>query len=595
MWEEPSRVRPLALPVPPGIAEGMVAEELPCVVATVCERSELSVLCGFLTHNLDAWKPYGSSNFFVNEGEGGTFLAPVDGAFNDTSGVSILTDILVNDLADPSILLNVLLYHVAPIGNATTEDVLLALEDFDCSEDLVMANGLSTSTLCGSGGRIRYQYGSGNRPLRTLPKIMIEGIDACDASVVIHFVDKLILPGIPLKGMPTLENTVVEEKVKGSTPVAPVVEVGAETSLPEDTCPLDVPLLFSDCQNIGQSCDYGFFYDGCSWEYLKCTPTMTCTCVDTGPEGMTGSWTCVRKFNAPCKPQFTPEVVTIPADEEDDDLVVPFAAKTDVDLTRPPLDPNAFPQGACDPNLPLPTAPAATLECPARAPQSFADSCTGYPEKHTCNYGHIYMGCDWDELRCGWTQSCSCTSEGTWACAIASIAMCPQIVEFDKDTGRDVVVSPPEGLPWGAACDPDEELPGAPLPPIDENALEGRLSDECPSTYEFGSCAGYEPNLRCDYTYMYTGCTWDELSCIPLMSCTCDQFGFDGTWACMAMAMAPCPSTPEGHPFGKYCDPGAPLPLPPSPANTENADVLIGRSEAQKVSGLISGSWEDLP
>lgn len=594
LWEEPARIRPLSLPVSPGIAAGYAAEDLPCLMATVCERPELSILCGFLTSNLDEWMATtGGNNFFLDEAEGGssgTFLAPVDGAFNASTGSSIMTNILVNDLSDPSVLQNVMSYHVVPISNsnatttATTttttgtsaDDVLLALEDFDCNGELAMANGQSTSTFCGSGGLVRYQYGSGNRVLRTLPEIKIEGIDACDATVVIHFVDKLILPGLPLEGMPeavdeddpslAVEDTVLEDEETGVS-VGPVVEVGAE-----DACPIDVPDLFSDCWALNESCDYGFSYDGCTWDQLECTPSMTCTCVDTGTEGMSGSWTCVHKLRPPCKPQFFPEAVP---------FIVAEGRQVDIP-TKNPRDPNEMPIGECNPNLPLPRAPdddqdaAPATQCPLRAPRPFSDSCDGYEVGQTCNYGHVFTGCDWDELSCTWTKSCNCMPQGFWACAMASIAACPKVTEFDEDIGRDVVVSPPRDLPWGTLCDPDQDPPTGPPPPTDDTTVDGRPSDECPEKDELTTCAGYEDQLTCNYDYMYTGCTWDELNCTPLMKCRCDQsFTSEGGWACLSRYIAPCQSKPEGHPFGQYCDPTAPLPLPSK--EEEGGDAVDGR------------------
>merc|ERR1719437_44617 len=159
-----------------------------------------------------------------------------------------------------------------------------------------------------------------------------------------------------------------------------------------------------------------------------------------------------------------------------------------------------------------------------------------------------------------------------------------------------------EDLPWGQSCDPGAELPTA--PPLDDGGnstdideddsdweddaamvdvdttevdgndtvdevevvtedtgkVDGRLSNECPVNYDFGSCSGYEPGLRCGYNHIYTGCTWDALGCTAVMTCTCGGLVGGGDWACMSFAMMPCENKPEGLPTFQGCDPNAPLP-----------------------------------
>lgn len=195
------------------------------------------------------------------------------------------------------------------------------------------------------------------------------------------------------------------------------------------------------------------------------------------------------------------------------------------------------------------------------------------------------------------TQSCTCTSEGTFACMMAGMEFCP-------DRPRD--------LPSGDACDPNAALP-TPFGDIDadngngnsteidweeleeagfenetlvvveeeeeeevetvteeddvdvveEEDIDGRrpFLDECPEFPEFGSCANYEPGKTCGYNHMYTGCTWDSLSCTAIMNCSCGRYG-DQTWACMSFAMMPCETKPEGHPAFQNCNPDDPLPWP---------------------------------
>jgi hypothetical protein len=169
-----------------------------------------------------------------------------------------------------------------------------------------------------------------------------------------------------------------------------------------------------------------------------------------------------------------------------------------------------------------------------------------------CNYGHMYMGCTWDTLQCGWTASCSCDEASeTWACMTVRVAGCG--------------TSAPEGLPWGELCDPEEELPPPPTTTREEDSVEGRLSDECPPSADFGSCSGYEPDLPCDYDYAYTGCTWETLECLPIMQCQCNTFE-NGNWACRTESRLGCSDKLEGHPGGLRCDPNDPLPLPLLPS-----------------------------
>jgi hypothetical protein len=525
--------RPNRLPVSPGIAEGIDFEELPCLVATICEQPELSILCGFTTANLGKWNNSGSENFFLGEGDG-TFFAPVDGAFDVSTGFGLMSNILSIDLANATILENVLSYHAAPIDatpNAT--DLLMDLEDFACNGDLVMANGQTTNTICFDDLE-KFQVGTGNLPMRTLPKISVAGIEACDGTVVMHLVDQLILPGLPLDDIPAKE------------PVAPVP--GAAV------CPNDRPALNGLCEDPGETCSYGYFYDGCSWGDLQCVPTTNCVCSDVDQTGV-GKWTCFRNFLSTC-PEEEPAMVAAIASSSEEG--------TPVAISKSPMDTSvSLPKGKCNPNEPLPSQPV-PLECPVDRSLSAGTSCSDYPVGKTCNYGHMYLGCTWNELRCSWTESCSCTADGTWACMMAGVSRCGT---FDNELGW--VDRTPEGLPWGDACDPDEELPTP--PPSSE--VESRLSEECPINAEFGSCDGYAENLPCEYNHIYMGCTWESLSCSPVMECRCNQFG-NGRWACMSMAMMPCSDKPEGHPFGQRCDPNRPLPLPP-PTTTDTARVSL--------------------
>lgn len=421
------------LPVSPGIAEGVDPDNLPCLVETICNQPELSVLCGFITFNLDEWNSTrGLDNFFVGEGQG-TFLAPIDGAFEDSG--TLLQHILTNDLGNSAILDNVLSYHVIDIDstqNAT--DLLVSLEDFECDGDLLMANEEISHTLC-FGDFEKHQIGIGNRNMRNLPKIIERGIESCDATVVMHFVDQIILPPLPLKEMP---------------------------------------------------------------------PTL--------------------------------------------------------------------------PNEPLPSP---RDECP----MTKLESCLGYKVGKSCGFRHIYQGCSWTELRCGAVEDCICTADGKWMCAVSAAERCGT---FDPILGW--IDDIPEGLPWGEACDPGDELPVSPSG--DDGSVTSRLSVECPSFSSFGSCERFEPGLRCDYDYEYSGCTWETLKCSSIMQCECNRFQ-DGNWACRSESRLGCSDRrPEGLPVGG-CDPNMPLPVTSNNTmvTAEASSTIVNNEEKVELS-LTSGDNE---
>merc|ERR1711884_11467 len=143
--------------------------------------------------------------------------------------------------------------------------------------------------------------------------------------------------------------------------------------------------------------------------------------------------------------------------------------------------------------------------------------------------------------------------------------------------------STPEGHPFGETCNPNLPLPTPPpssILKVTDESIDGRLSDECPPSAEFGSCAGYVSDLQCEFDNRYTGCTWDTLRCTPIMDCQCDKFG-DGSWACLARSMIPCTSTPDGHPHGNACNPNLPLPTPPPSSSLTMSTGVMAKAKAQ--------------
>jgi len=241
----------------------------------------------------------------------------------------------------------------------------------------------------------------------------------------------------------------------------------------------------------------------------------------------------------------------------------------------------------CDPNEELPTPPPSnetevdltileSLECPLDEPVSFQTSCESYPVGESCNYGHLYLGCSWDDLRCSRTTGCRCNTDGTWRCSISSVTPCGMF-----DSSNMWVDTTPKDLPWGVDCDPNEELP---TPPPTEDPVNSRLSDECPLTARGAeSCSGFTPNLECDYNHAYSGCRWDNLGCRPIRQCECNKFS-DGNWACREESGIECVDKPMGHPGNVYCDPQAPLPTEEDAATTARA------GEASVIAQMMDGA-----
>jgi len=524
-----------------GIAEGVEREDLPCLMAAICDQPELSILCGFTTTYLGEWNATassGSPNFFVEEGEG-TFFAPLDIAFVDSSGNFPLSTISQNDLMDGAILENVLSYHVAPIYGTpnTTEDLLYSLEDFECDRKLVMANGQTTETVCIDENK--YQVGNGNKHLKTMPKITQKGIEACDGTVVMHFVDQLIMPNPLVPEDPALVSAHAQEVVG---------------------CPFERPELNESCQDPGETCSYGHTYDGCSWGELQCIPKMDCICGDIEETGI-DRWMCFLVPLRVCPPVVAIASASARASEIETSTAV---------ASKESLAFGGLPRGRCEPNDPLPTQPSSS-ECPNDAPD-FNGSCEWYTGDDSCNYGHIYTGCSWDNLRCTSIETCSCRS-GTWKCAMMGMAPCG---EYTDDGFIPSIL--PEGLPRGVSCVPDEELPTASPSVVCPN--------DTPLSFQT-SCEGYPAGTRCEFDHVYTGCSWEDLSCSRNKSCDCDENS--GTWACTEMSISRCGDytedsvfvesiLPEGLPRWDSCDPNEPLPSAPTPVQSVQCPIVTPES-----------------
>merc|ERR1712039_615798 len=125
---------------------------------------------------------------------------------------------------------------------------------------------------------------------------------------------------------------------------------------------------------------------------------------------------------------------------------------------------------------------------------------------------------------------CSCAEDGKWECALGSPPYC------------DVV---PDGLPVNQPCDPNNELPTRP----DNNCPieEPNSNDRCNNN----------DSEWCEYSYIYTGCNWDELQCSPMSYCSCTE---EGKWECALGSPPFCDVVPNGLPVYQSCDPNNELP-----------------------------------
>ena len=216
--------------------------------------------------------------------------------------------------------------------------------------------------------------------------------------------------------------------------------------------------------------------------------------------------------------------------------------------------------------------------------------CDGYEENLLCEYNHIYHGCSADTLTCLPSLVCECQMGG-WNCKGSFISPC----------GSDNGIDSSDGLPWGETCDPAGDITGEEIItvsssptyfPSSDSAMipswdptfyptvypttkptppRDIISDGCPSTFSLGSCSGgYIDGLECHYNYFYLGCTWEELTCAPSVSCRCNHE--HGSWECNSTfvncsidaSAETLAALSSDLPWGKTCDPEKPLPLPPS-------------------------------
>uniref|UniRef100_A0A7S4AIY4 Uncharacterized protein n=1 Tax=Pseudo-nitzschia australis TaxID=44445 RepID=A0A7S4AIY4_9STRA len=334
-------------------------------------------------------------------------------------------------------------------------------------------------------------------------------------------------------------------------------------------CPMLSPGSNSDCdasQN-GSQCHYDHIYTGCTWDELQCSWATRCEC-------NAGTWYCLMKAITLCDIATTSTTMFGSAIRNNS-----IRNGSIIGDGRPSVYENVpedLPIGRnCDPKEDLPVA---TKEdgCPVLSPENDTE-CDVFHFNSGCNYDHVYMGCSWDELQCQWTKSCKCNA-GKW--------MCESLFILDCDTRGDAV---PEGLPEGEICDPNEEVPTA------ETIVK---EDNCPelsplSNPQYPQCEVSRNGSVCHYGHLYTGCTWEELQCSAVTSCTCDA----GTWSCMMKTIKPCEMVttgvfnpngptlvtvvPEGLPTLETCDPKKALPTAETIVKEDNCPVLSPVSNSQ--------------
>jgi uncharacterized surface protein with fasciclin (FAS1) repeats len=537
-----------------GEDEGEGVDSCGGILETICSTNELETLCTLL----DMLEEESSLDFLVDVG---TFFAPTNRAFNSLAQSS--PPVFADLLEDVDILLNVMKYHaVNPYGSNNANDtdsgsnnstgttqqqpdgsLLLFYDELECDDQIIMVNQETTRTLCmntntnnGDGNdnneqETKVQIGIGNMPMRTLPKIISNDSDStsansteseiltCDGNAIIHLVDQVILPSLPLSSG--------NENGGSLIIVTPEEEVEVEEE------------AMIEGGTVGDDDDNSFPADGSS-------------------------------------------NVTNSSDDDEDTVAVSVVTVT---TTRAPA-----------------TTPVTVAVCPLNP--EFNSPCRTVGD--ICDYDHLYTGCTWEDLQCTPVISCECFSDETWQCLIAASVQCnhgidgggfggsSMMFEFENELVAEAAAAVaanntstatiPDGLPWGDRCDPSDDLPQAQPDTIDggeeeeeEDSIvlvevEGRLNGECPeSGPNFGSCSDeYVPNLICEYDYIYTGCSWDELLCGSVMSCECDQFN-NGDWACRSFSMLSCDAqtTPDDLPWGQSCDPSSPLPEEPDQQQQE--------------------------
>lgn len=436
-----------------------------CSTATTMDDDELDLLCDLFDRliNSTSTKTENGIQVLLHDSESKMFFAPNNEAIMNLP-LEIESDIMNSDIA----LLNVLMTHVAMINNQEntpgtngtnnfleSEGILLHLVgELECDEELVMINNETTKTICiknADGMDDKIQLGNGNMYARSLPKLISinDEIVTCDQKSVIHVVDQVILPSLPLISTSgRIEDDKISSESSASQTVVPSTSldfVGSSNNsiAVDNSCPLlppDIANTGSAKCNFDETCEYGHQYTGCTWTELRCISTTNCICNNEG------SWECSAVSIVACveEDQISSTLPIFESCNPDDELL---GATEGTSLNQN----NVHEEEQQDDSL----------LCPIEAPESFVTPCRNNIDTK-CDYQFVFTGCSWEDLACTATISCECFDGiGAWGCDVFTLAPCRD------DT--------PDGLPFGEVCNPTESLI---LRQVDEEDISVALIEE---------------------------------------------------------------------------------------------------------------------
>lgn len=131
-------------------------------------------------------------------------------------------------------------------------------------------------------------------------------------------------------------------------------------------------------------------------------------------------------------------------------------------------------------------------QCPENSSSpEFNKSCT--KEGETCGYNHVFTGCSWNSLHCSPQQLYKCSQTEWWKRTSSISNSC---------------TNTPNGLPINEECKPCPKVEPA---------------DKCPSDAPVLGSDCSEAGLKCNYNFKYSGCSKEELKCVPTKICFCRE------------------------------------------------------------------------
>jgi len=320
-------------------------------------------------------------------------------------------------------------------------------------------------------------------------------------------------------------------------------------------CPSKITsrIFEKDCSKRYQhnrQCDYDYKYTGCTWDDLQCTSQQGYTC-DYDSSSWNLATTIIEQCIDPPKDFPVYETKCTPCSDSKPAKGCPKKEPTiqeecsayENDLTcaydfmitgctQDELQCSPTSYFTCEQEQGWQRIDALYPPCPTECPSTyksseFQDDCSEkYEDNRQCNYDYRYTGCTWNELECTSLQGYTCDHDElpTWQHEITSIQEC---------------VNPPKGLPVLGDCTPCSDLPaeGCPTKP--------------PTNQE--ECSDFENGLTCEYQFILTGCTPDDLTCSPISFFTCEQ---DQLWQQSLASPVRCPrdtQCPEDWPVSQQC------------------------------------------